>query len=193
MRRAIFAVLSGTALAVASTAANAAVTIGATGSTCTGTGCSAGVVTAFATDNIGIPNKIEFDTTNASGSVQSFFNFSENAYNSIGIFTVGAATLPNSTISLVELLTGSPLSVIQSAGPSPNTITFTTGTLTAGVPYQFRYTVALGSPGDISGNASFYPAPVPEPATWGMMLLGFAGIGMWMSRTRRRGALAQVA
>jgi hypothetical protein len=35
---------------------------------------------------------------------------------------------------------------------------------------------------------------VPEPATWGMMLLGFAGIGMAMRRSRRRnGALMQVA
>jgi hypothetical protein len=33
---------------------------------------------------------------------------------------------------------------------------------------------------------------VPEPATWGMMLLGFAGIGVAMRR-RRRPALAQVA
>jgi PEP-CTERM motif len=33
---------------------------------------------------------------------------------------------------------------------------------------------------------------VPEPATWGLMLLGFAGIGMAMRR-RRRPALAQIA
>ena len=35
---------------------------------------------------------------------------------------------------------------------------------------------------------------VPEPATWGMMLLGFAGIGMALRRSRRsRNALVQVA
>jgi hypothetical protein len=34
---------------------------------------------------------------------------------------------------------------------------------------------------------------VPEPATWGMMLLGFAGIGMALRRRRRSGALMQVA
>lgn len=33
---------------------------------------------------------------------------------------------------------------------------------------------------------------VPEPATWGLMLLGFAGIGMAMRR-RREGRLAQLA
>ena len=36
--------------------------------------------------------------------------------------------------------------------------------------------------------------PVPEPATWGMMLLGFAGIGMAFRRNRRHSsALMQIA
>ncbi|MFL6755162.1 MAG: FxDxF family PEP-CTERM protein [Sphingomicrobium sp.] len=36
-------------------------------------------------------------------------------------------------------------------------------------------------------------APVPEPATWAMMLLGFGGIGMTMRKRRRGLALAQIA
>jgi hypothetical protein len=44
---------------------------------------------------------------------------------------------------------------------------------------------------------SFNPAgtSVPEPATWGLMLLGFGGIGMALRRSRRRGKqnLMQVA
>ena len=36
-------------------------------------------------------------------------------------------------------------------------------------------------------------AAVPEPATWGMMLLGFGGIGMAMRRQRRTPRLAQIA
>ena len=35
-------------------------------------------------------------------------------------------------------------------------------------------------------------APVPEPATWAMMMLGFAGIGMAL-RTKRTSKLAQIA
>src|SRR5205085_8584663 len=36
---------------------------------------------------------------------------------------------------------------------------------------------------------------VPEPATWGLMLLGFGGIGMALRRSRRRGKqnLMQIA
>lgn len=34
---------------------------------------------------------------------------------------------------------------------------------------------------------------VPEPGTWGMMLLGFAGIGIALRRRRRSGALMQIA
>ena len=36
------------------------------------------------------------------------------------------------------------------------------------------------------------PPPVPEPATWALMLLGFGGIGMAMRRRRNNG-LAQIA
>ena len=39
---------------------------------------------------------------------------------------------------------------------------------------------------------SYNPA-VPEPATWGMMLLGFAGIGVVVRRQRRRSGLMQIA
>lgn len=43
-------------------------------------------------------------------------------------------------------------------------------------------------------QVSYEPAAgaVPEPATWGMMLLGFAGVGM-VIRRRRNGALMQTA
>jgi len=48
-----------------------------------------------------------------------------------------------------------------------------------------------------SSNAQLYTTgtpPVPEPATWGMMLLGFAGMGTALRRSRRRnGALMQIA
>jgi hypothetical protein len=39
----------------------------------------------------------------------------------------------------------------------------------------------------------FDTPPVPEPATWAMMLLGFSGIGMAMQRKNRSGKLLQIA
>lgn len=43
-------------------------------------------------------------------------------------------------------------------------------------------------------NAALYQnSAVPEPATWAMMLFGFAGIGVSMRRRRGRPVLAQVA
>jgi len=35
--------------------------------------------------------------------------------------------------------------------------------------------------------------PVPEPATWGLMLLGFAGVGFAMRRSKSKVRLAQIA
>ena len=46
--------------------------------------------------------------------------------------------------------------------------------------------------GSYGGNLTFTPNAVPEPATWAMMLLGFAGIG-WHFRRRRSTSLPQFA
>ena len=62
--------------------------------------------------------------------------------------------------------------------------------------HRLTYTVTNTSNvlGTYAGNFNFAlaPAPVPEPATWGMMLLGFAGIGFAMRRSRKP-VLAQIA
>jgi hypothetical protein len=47
-----------------------------------------------------------------------------------------------------------------------------------------------GTTGSFGGNVAF--TAVPEPATWGMMLLGFGAVGFAMRR-RRQPALAQIA
>lgn len=46
----------------------------------------------------------------------------------------------------------------------------------------------------VSNAYIFTSGAVPEPATWGMMLLGFAGIGLAMRRNRRKpNVLMQIA
>ena len=182
MKKFTLGLAAAAALSMAS-AANAAITVGSTGTT-------AGTFQYTITDNVGIPNRMTFDTINApSGSVTSYFDFSES-FASIGVFSVTAATLPNSTVTLVELLTGA-LVPITTAGPATHSVTLTSGALAANTTYRFRYTVNLGSAGNVSGNAAFYP--VPEPATWAMMLLGFGGIGFAMRRRRGQQTLAQIA
>ena len=47
----------------------------------------------------------------------------------------------------------------------------------------------------IVGNELFtevlaLPSPVPEPATWGMMLLGFVGLGFAFRQSRRKVSFA---
>jgi hypothetical protein len=39
-------------------------------------------------------------------------------------------------------------------------------------------------------GVSFTAAAVPEPATWGMMLIGFAAIGIGARRNRRTAVVA---
>jgi hypothetical protein len=47
--------------------------------------------------------------------------------------------------------------------------------------------------GTTTGDLNLQAVAVPETATWGMMLLGFAGIGMAVRRTRKNGRIAQIA
>lgn len=190
MRRFLIALAGATALTVAS-AANAAITIGSSGA-------SSGMASVLVTDNVNNPNKLEFDTTNAlAGSVTSFFNFFSDSA-STGVFSVTTATNPASTVSLLQLFTGGSASVngstlFNSATGSGSSLSLNTSLL-PDTWYTFSYTANLATAGNVSGPASFYvaTAAVPEPATWGLMLLGFAGIGMTLGR-RRRPVLSQLA
>ena len=49
----------------------------------------------------------------------------------------------------------------------------------------------LGETGSYSGTINVQVAPVPEPGTWAMMLLGFGAMGLMIRRQRR--ALVQIA
>jgi len=65
--------------------------------------------------------------------------------------------------------------------------------ITANVQNTITVTGFSRGGGSYGGNLTFTPAAVPEPATWAMMLIGFAGIG-WQLRRKRSGAtLAQLA
>jgi hypothetical protein len=189
MRRLIIALAGATALTVGS-AASAAVTIGSTGGT-------NGTTSALVTDGTNNPNKIEFDTTNAAaGSFTSWFNFFSDG-SDLGAFSATTATSPASTIDLLSLFTGGNMTTAGTTLVTSAAGSGATGSLTSALLpdtwYTFQYSGTLATAGNVSGPASFYAAAaVPEPATWGLMLLGFGGIGMALRR-RRRPRLAQVA
>jgi PEP-CTERM motif len=65
--------------------------------------------------------------------------------------------------------------------------------ITANVQNTIVVTGTSRGLGSYGGNLTFSPAAVPEPATWAMMLLGFAGIGFQLRRKRSGAALAQLA
>jgi hypothetical protein len=180
MRKLLYAVAGAAALSTASLA-NAAITIGATGTT-------SGTISVGNVDSP-VPNRLTFDTIGASaGTVTSFFDFSES-FPSTGVF---ALTTTDGTLTLAQLLTNGGSTLVAQVTGTGNALTLNTGLLTAGQTYRFTYTGNLAVAGNISGNATFTAAAVPEPATWAMMLVGFGGIGFAMRR-RRRPVLAQVA
>lgn len=191
--RKIIAVSVFAASVLMASAANAAITIGSTGMTAG----SADAVTTNITNNTTLPNTFSFDTVNAAvGTDTSFIDFKVD-YDSLATFSVTTATNPASSVTLLNVLTG------QMVNLDPNTYGGSAGSstgsgfslnlnanLAANTWYRFVYSADMTKVADISGTASFDSA-VPEPATWAMMLLGFAGIGM--SLRRRRPTLAQLA
>jgi hypothetical protein len=66
--------------------------------------------------------------------------------------------------------------------------------LTAGATNTITVTGTTAGNGAFSGTIALGSVPaVPEPATWGLMLLGFGAMGYSMRRRRRHGLLMQAA
>jgi len=100
----------------------------------------------------------------------------ETIYAVINGLTFGFSTLTNNNLDLPY---------------QHGTITFVASGPTTTLQF---YSSGLASVDGIVDNVllSGLVAPVPEPATWAMMLLGFGGVGMAIRR-RRHPVLAQVA
>ena len=185
MRKLILTAVGATVLATASIG-NAAIFIGATGTD------AGSALTVSAPNNLTIPETVDFTTTSsAGGTYTSYFDFSNDQagyYN----FALISSTL-GATVTLEQVLANGGVTVIDTISGATNSLSLLTGNLDANTTYRFSYTGTLPEGGGkVSGNASFYVAAVPEPATWAMMLIGFGGIGLAMRR-RRRPVLAQVA
>jgi hypothetical protein len=100
--------------------------------------------------------------------------FSANHDDGISLFLAGTENLTNSN-NLLPLAASAPTTV------SPSSVFILAGT------YDLWYSEVNGLPAVL--QASFTPS-VPEPATWGMMLLGFAGLGFAFRQSRRKVSFA---
>jgi hypothetical protein len=107
-------------------------------------------------------------------------------------FTVGTAGLFSAThddgISLFLQGTdnNNANDLLPIAASSPTTAEFNSVSIGPGI-YELWYAEVNGLPAVL--QASFNPS-VPEPATWGMMLLGFAGLGFAFRQSRRKVSMA---
>jgi hypothetical protein len=209
MRGAILKILAGSALAVAATAANAAVNISA-GSTMSVSGPNNLVTPGTASQ----ATAIDFLTWNgtsyvggaAAGTVTGYVgtgSFSGEScagnlcgtINDINPLSVGTSVSP--LFSLLDGLTFTLTSITSVDRSNPALIGFTgTGTfggmLNGQAVNATAGSIVYSSQGGGTTTFSALTTALPEPGTWAMMLLGFGGIGLAMRR-RRRPVLAQVA
>jgi hypothetical protein len=218
MGRAILAMLATSAIAF--TAAPAAATPAPAGITeCTsGTSCISGTTTVKLDTTTGTTNTVT-GHVGVGGSLVTFTG-DENLNTNPGaatIFPTDLSTLTTLTFTIVGGFTKAEFN-LENGDPTSFTVSLTDS---AGDTFSQLLTKLNGSnifdivaaPGVTLTSATFTTSgggfndfkqlrvvtatsipDVPEPATWGLMLLGFGGIGMAMRRSRRNSKmLMQVA
>jgi hypothetical protein len=126
-----------------------------------------------------------------TGTNHPFANIGEPniAFNQVILLSgaTGIATLGNTTLE--SSITGNAFSI-----QLPGSLPISTGSSSAQFSFALWPRVGLGNNNQISDFApqNAMLSAVPEPASWAMMLLGFAGVGAVMRR-RQRQPLAQLA
>ena len=182
MRKLLIGMAGATALALSS-AANATITINSS----TGLATAPSVVNTATQSTVGLTAN---QTVNGTWSASVDFT---NDLSGIYSLLIGTST-PGSTITGFMLQNSAQTTTYFTYSGSPFTNnTFNLGSLAAG-DYLFTFNGNNTSTegGVTSANLTFSVAAVPEPATWALMLLGFAGVGFAMRRSRKP-ALAQLA
>lgn len=153
------------------------------------------------------------DTPNVGGTTASPASFTDDFQFTIGppgggLIGTGSGSISTSTSLLLSatdldilsvMVNGTPVGILRSCAPALTCPTATDGLLEfsgtssvqifSGVLNHITISGLSRGAGSYGGNLTFLPA-VPEPATWAMMLLGFAGIGLTV---RRKTRIAQLA
>ena len=147
-------------------------------------------------------------TPPASGTFGNSFNPATiGTFTDIYNFTLNTGSLADASLITIALSAGNNIDfTCRTCSVLLDTTAFnhtTSGTLDvftldprvlSSGPHSFTVNgeIVSGPTASYSGTFNFNTVPVPEPATWAMMLLGFLGIGMVVRRTRRP-ILAQLA
>lgn len=97
----------------------------------------------------------------------------------------------NGSVQVTAAGVGSPLLTGVSLPYNPGAVEFS-ATVTGVNPARVVLSFDNGNPALIASGRASISAGVPEPATWAMMLVGFAGVGVAMRR-RRPAMLRQTA
>jgi len=185
MRRLVLGLLGAAALTIG-TGANAAITVDP--------GTTVGVSGPSTTDG-GMNFSIGYSDSGVSNPFNELLVFTNTLAGSYSISLTSAAVGSNDADFDAVYLTGGSivgqLNIPESLGSTDALEIF--GLLDFGLgagTYTLHLEGTSSGQGAFGGNVAF--TAVPEPATWGMMLLGFGAVGLAMRR-RRRPALLQVA
>jgi hypothetical protein len=127
--------------------------------------------------------------TVTSGSGELGNTLDNTLFNFTGLVavTTGESFVAGHDDGLTLVING--VTVIDAPGPTsfdttPATYTGPSGTFS----FQLVYGECCGAPGDLSISLPLTSA-VPEPSTWAMMILGFAGVGFMAYRRKSKPAL----
>jgi hypothetical protein len=179
--RKLYLSLAGVAALAMASAANATITLNTCSMTCTGPATTGSTTTIGYTD-AGLANPSFTETLNFTNTLAGLYSVTLDTSSAAVNFT--SAWLSDGT-------TTAPLSFIGQLGPLEfwglDTTLLGAGTYTLTINGNNNDTGSLG------GTVTITDHGVPEPATWAMMLFGFAGIGLAMRHKRRTLALAQAA
>jgi hypothetical protein len=182
MRKVILAAASAIALVGGATTANAASVVTSTSPSSLTPPASAIFGTAY--------NNLTTPTTTFND--QYTFNVVGGALADAQVSTILLGNTANVTFSSVYLDTVANSFTKTSTDPAPETWALLNPvSIGNGLHTIFVNGTVTGASGAYGGTLNVQ-APVPEPATWLMMLLGFGAMGM-VVRRRRVPALAQVA
>ena len=192
MRGAFRALIGVAALALGSTAANASLTVLAGGcDPSLSGGCTSANPAAPAPATISWSDA-DVGTSPFSASIDFNNTLAGNYYASL---TTADPAVFFTSLTIYALVGGAGSAttgpaLMQYMGGPTHGITLLPASFGSG-NYRLSFGGTTAGGGGEAGTLSFFTA-VPEPGTWGLMLLGFGGIGLAMRR-RRRSALAQIA